>query len=230
MRAAHFVIITAGAVTGLWWGAERNVSARLRIQLGALQWQGDELARLRQENERLLRNPELQAGFNRITPPVGSAPNAGVRTTPQSLQPGKWAPASAWTNCGRGTPESAVETMLWAAAGGDLEQLKSTLDFDDASRARAEAILARLPEAARRQYATPSDLLALMVAGSVPLESAQVVARQMLSEDEATEYVRLKSPDGTTRQVGLTLQRSLEGWKLRVPPDVVDQMTRDSPK
>ncbi len=120
--------------------------------------------------------------------------------------------------------------MLWAAAGGDLEQLKSTLDFDDASRARAEAILARLPEAARRQYATPSDLLALMVAGSVPLESAQVVARQMLSEDEATEYVRLKSPDGTTRQVGLTLQRSLEGWKLRVPPDVVDQMTRDSPK
>jgi hypothetical protein len=116
--------------------------------------------------------------------------------------------------------------MLWAAAGGDLAALKETLEFDETSRAKGATILAGLPESSRRQYASPDDLLALVLAGNIPLESAQFVARQQISGDEYTEYVRLKDPAGVTRQVHLTLRRSPDGWKLRVPPAAVDSIAQ----
>ena len=231
MKASRVAIIAISLIAGLGWGFERNLAAQLRVQLEIRQQQARELDRLRQEHARLLRLLPSDTELDRLhreaiarAQPVGPA---GVAPDlMRALQPGVWAPAAEWKNCGRTTPESALETMLWATAGGDLTALKGTLEFDDASRAKGAAILAGLPESSRRQYATPEDLLAVTLAGNIPLESAQFVARQRISDDEVTAYVRLKDPSGVTRQVHLTLRRSPEGWKLHVPAAAVNEIAQ----
>ncbi len=240
MKASHLAIIGLGLAAGLWWGSERSKAAQLRIQLEALQRQTGELARLRQEHARLLglQPSDLElARLRREVAARGQAtlladepPKPALSSPTPALQPGIWAPAAAWKNCGRKNPEAALETMLWASAGGDLAALKETVVFDDASRAKIAALLAGLPEPSRQQYATPEDLLALEVAGNVPLESAQFVARQQIGDDEATEYVRLKDAGGVTRQVHLTLLRGPDGWKLHVPTATVDEIAQSLPK
>ncbi len=57
-----------------------------------------------------------------------------------SLRPGTWTPAAAWKNQGQATPEAAVETMLWAAAGGDLSALKNTLALAPDARVERQQI------------------------------------------------------------------------------------------
>ena len=233
MKASRLIIIAISVAAGLWWGFERSATAQLRMQREIERQQAGELARLRQEHARLLRLQPSEAELDRLhreiiarerpVPPARPAP-AMIR----ALQPGVWARATEWKNCGRTTPESALETMLWAAARGDLDALKETLDFDNASRATGAAILAGLPESSRRQYATPEDLLAVTLASNIPLESAQFVARQRINDDEFTAYVRLKDPAGVTRQVHLTLRRSPEGWKLHVPAAAVNEIGQGS--
>jgi hypothetical protein len=96
-----------------------------------------------------------------------------------SLRPGTWTPTTAWKNQGQATPEAAVETMLWAAAGGDLSALKNTLALAPDTQSKAADLLASLPSGISETYASPEDLMALLVAGNVPLDSAQVVAKQV---------------------------------------------------
>jgi len=114
--------------------------------------------------------------------------------------------------------------VLWAASGGDLDVLKETLSINDETRAKAEEMLMTLPGAARSQYPTPEDLLAVVVAGNVPLDKVQLVARQQIDADHVTEYLRLKNADGITRQVYLSLDQSPDGWRLVVPSSVVEQL------
>jgi hypothetical protein len=240
VKTSHLAIIVLSVAAGLWWGSERSAAARFQLQLESQQRQTDELARLRQEHARLLRMQPSEADLARLRREAAAREPQALLTnepttvappaTTHALQPGIWAPATAWKNCGRKTPESALETMLWASAGGDLTALKETLAFDDASRAKVAAALAGLPESSRQQYTTPEDLLALEVAGNVPLESAEFVARQQIGDDEATEYVRLKDAAGVTRQVQLTLLRGADGWKLHVPAATVDEIAQSLPK
>ena len=48
-------------------------------------------------------------------------------------------------------------------------------------------------------FASPEDLLALLVAGNEPLDSTQVVAKQINQDGQVIEYLRLKNSDGRTR-------------------------------
>lgn len=239
MKPARIAIIFICAATGLGWGLERSRAAQLHQQLADRQREESTLRQLQREHDRLKSLQPAEEELTRLRhaataresyasaqlPPPVEPPPAPVRT----LEPGIWVMAAAWKNCGRATPEAALETMLWASAGGELGELKGVLEFDEASHVHAAAMLASLPEPDRRQYATPEDLLALVVAGNIPLDSAQIVARQHVSENEALEYVRLKDPAGVTRQVCLTLHRTPEGWKLRVPGATVEALTKLPP-
>ena len=239
MKSARIALIFVCAATGLGWGIERNRAGLLQQQLADRQREEATLRHMQREHDRLqslqptdseMMRLRLAAHVRESSDTVASAKRAEPPPVPKrALEPGTWASAAAWKNCGRATPEAALETMLWASAGGDLGELKGILEFDDASRLQAAAMLAALPESDRRQYATPEDLLALMVAGNVPLDSAQIVARQHVSENEALEYVRLKDSAGVTRQVCLTLHRTPGGWKLRVPGETVKALTKLPP-
>ena len=68
--------------------------------------------------------------------------------------------------------------------------------------------------------------MALLVAGNVPLDSAQVVAKQINQDGQVIEYLRLKDSDGRTRQVFLTLQRLSDSWRLTVPASALDPIAQ----
>lgn len=122
-----------------------------------------------------------------------------------------------------------METMLWAAAGGDLATLKDTLVLAPDAQSKAVDLLASLPAASGQPLASPEDLMALLVAGNVPLDSAQVVAKQTNQDGNVIEYVRLKDSEGRTRQVYLTLQKVSDMWKLTVPASALAQMAQGQP-
>jgi len=110
---------------------------------------------------------------------------------------GDWLPPGALKNRGQGTATATVETALWAAAGGDVEALKNLLQLDEPVRARAGAMLARLPDAMRATYASPEHLVAAFTTKAIPLGDAQLVWQHQLTPDEAVACVFMKNPDAS---------------------------------
>ncbi len=205
--------------------------AQLQTRLDVIKDRADEINRLRREYDRLLQLQPSPGKLERIRDEVDRHGQDARVANEQpdakliSLEPGTWAPASTWRNQGRGTPEAAVETMLWAAAGGDVSAIKDTLVLAPDARSKATEILTNLPTASQ-QYATAEDLTAVVVAGKVPLDSAQIVAHQQSQDDRVTEYLRLKDSGGRTRQVYLSLQKASSGWQIIVPRGAVEEIER----
>jgi hypothetical protein len=226
------ILLAWGAASGICWAVERHTTGQLQQQLDETKDRAGEIARLRTEHDRLLglqgaeMDPRTARGRASAIDSVPEGPAYDGATT---LRPGSWAPASAWRNQGRATPEAAVETMLWAAAGGDLKTLKDTLVLAPDAQSKAANLLARLPSAPGEPLASPEDLMALLVAGNVPLDSAQVVARQISGDGQVVEYLRLKDSGGRTRQVYLALQKASDAWTLTVPASALEQMIQAQP-
>ena len=229
MRLSRAFLFVGTAALGIYWAVERHTTVQLQQQLATIKDRGEEIARLHTEHDRLidLRQAEIglgavhDVGRQRAPDPDRNSNDQGI-----SLRPGTWTPAAAWKNQGQATPEAAVETMLWAAAGGDLSALKNTLALAPDTRSKAADLLASLPPAASQTYASPDDLMALLVAGNVPLDSAQVVAKQINQDGQVIEYLRLKDSDGRTRQVFLTLQKLSDSWRLTVPAFALDPIAQ----
>jgi hypothetical protein len=130
-------------------------------------------------------------------------------------------PAEAWRNAGYATPAAAVETALWAAAGGDTDLLAKSFVLDDGPRKKAAELLASLPADVRRRYAGPEELVAFMAAKDVPLEGARILT----SDDRATETrkvaLQLRNAAGSVRQLQIELRPGPDGWRLVVPEAAV---------
>jgi hypothetical protein len=58
----------------------------------------------------------------------------------------------------------------------------------------------------------------------MPLDSAELVARQENESGNVTEYIRLKDSEGATRHVPISLHRGPEGWRLSIPANITDQI------
>ncbi len=104
--------------------------------------------------------------------------------------------------------------------------LKDVFEFDDAARAKAESILAGLPESSRVTYATPEDLLALVAARDIPLDDVQWFACTQHDPDTVTDSIVLRDAEGKTQQAHLTFHRGDTGWRLVVPDNAVEGMVR----
>jgi hypothetical protein len=229
MRFFTAIVFVFGAAAGIYWAVEKHTTVQLHQQLDSIKDQTDDIVRLRREHERLLGLQSTQANLNNVRDRIrdeGAQPGGHANEGIISLRPGAWTPASEWKNQGQATPEAAVETMLWAAAGGDVKTLKDTLALAPDTQSKATDLLASLPTPARQSIASPEDLMALLVAGNVPLDSAQVVAKQTNPDGQVIEYLRLKDSDGRTRQVYLTLLNVSESWRLTVPASALVQMAQ----
>jgi hypothetical protein len=136
-------------------------------------------------------------------------------------------PASAWRNAGYATPAAAIETALWAAAGGDTELLMKSCVLEEGARRKAEALLASLPKEMQARYATPEDLVAFMTAKDVPLEGARILAFRDPADDPQRQAerpsaaVQLRNAAGSVRQVHIELRDTPGGWRLVVPESAV---------
>ena len=178
-----------------------------------------ELKRLREE----IRG--LQASTQSFTRVVQAA--AAAKGVDASGPPVKLNPVAAWKNAGQATPEAAVETMLWAAVGGDVDMLSGAITLPPNARAKVEALLARLPEAARAQYRTPEQLMALMLAREAgQVSGMQVLGAQEITADTVLVRVRVGSEGGQTKDDSWPFHRSATGWKLVMPESAVDKFAK----
>jgi len=141
--------------------------------------------------------------------------------------PTRLTPVAAWKNVGRGTANAALETALWAAAGGDLDVLSEAIVFTAGAREKAQALLDSLPEASRAQYSTPEKLVALMLsrdAGKVA--GMQVLGQREVTPDDVGMRVRFGNENGETKDETFLLRRGGDGFRLMIPDAPVEKWTR----
>lgn len=200
MKTAFFVLILAAAAL---WSVQRIAAARLAVELEARREEQRELAAAQREHQRL---GALQPGADELAAlRAAGADHARLRAAlarreesraaPRPPLPlGEWTPASEWRNCGQATARAAVETTLWAAAGGDVAALQRLLLFAEPVREQAAALLARLPAAARAHYHSAEQLVAEFTVRNIPLGQAQLVWFNQSSADDAAACVFLQAP------------------------------------
>ncbi len=135
-------------------------------------------------------------------------------------------PSEAWRNAGYATPVAAVETVLWAAAGGDTDVLMESIVMDEGAQRKAAELLAGLPVETRARYAKPEELVAFMAAKDVPLEGARIFPVKEQEGDMRRAVVQLRNAAGSVRQVHLDLRKTGAGWRLVVPEAAVERYAR----
>ncbi len=256
MKAFFTLLALSGIFAG--WLVQRLNSVRLTAELEAQRRQNAELISLRLEERRLSSRVPPPPDFAALESDAAErgrlrrAATIREESTPPASRSeftiGDWSSSSTWTDRGRATPRAAVETALWAAAGGDISVLAAMLQLDDGTLAQATALLAQLPSASRVNYANPEALIASFTAKSIPLGEAQLVWLHENGPDTAVAGVLLsgypEAPDATpperspnappqlaprpnTKVTYLSLRRSDGGWRLVVPPVAVEKIARD---
>jgi hypothetical protein len=196
MKTLLFLI--ALIVVGVLWGLNRAAATNLQREVNALRVENSELAAVNLERERLQRLHDEAtrrvASQRDASQSVRPAP-ATAAPAPSALVVGEWHAPASWQNRGQATPVAAIETALWAAAGGDLAALQNLLLLDDALRAKADALRARLPGASRATYASAEHLLSAFATKSLPLGDAQLVWNHQPDADEAFACLFVKNPE-----------------------------------
>lgn len=253
------VLLAVGALVAVGWRNEQARSARLQAERDALRSQRSELIRLQAERQRL--RAALAEAMQRASRREAEAAPASLpapiepptSATSAGLVLGEWAASSTWTNRGQATAPAAVETALWAAAGGDIPALVALLELDDAARSKAAVLLASLPAEARNAFGSPEGLIAVATVNKIPRTEAQVawlneaggdhaaVGLLLGNEEDMPAAVEAGSspaeaapepppmlPDRRVSKLAyLTLHRSATGWRLVVPAAAVDRIARE---
>lgn len=196
------LISLAVAALAVAWVLEKISAARLLVEIDAQSGSAREVADLRREHERLRAlqpsAEELEtlraatAARTRLQSEL--AAQDATRAASPALSLGEWTPAREWKNRGRATSLAAVETALWAAAGGDVAALRNLLSLPAETREKADALLAQLPQDARTRYPGAEDLIAGFTVKNIPLGEAQLVWFNQSGEDDAVACVFLQIP------------------------------------
>lgn len=250
------VLLAAGAVIGAGWLEGQATAARLQDEHAALRRRHGELLRLQADHERLRRSflEAMQRASLREAEAARTLPPAPVESpavASPGLVQGEWAASNTWTNRGQATAPAAVETALWAAAGGDVSALATLLDLDEATRKKAADLLARLPADARSAFGSPEQMIAIATVKNIPVTEAQVTWFNEVDADHAVvgllmgsaeDGVAAESTRGQTEGAGappmlsdqrlsklsyLTLRRAPSGWRLMVPAAAVERIGQE---
>ncbi|HVT72813.1 MAG TPA: hypothetical protein VHD61_06730 [Lacunisphaera sp.] len=252
------VLVAAGAVVAAGWLAGRATAARLQAESDALRQRHGELVRLQGERRRL--QDAMNDALHRAAPRAAEAANAEVPPPVEEppvaavprLFPGEWMASGTWSNRGSATPPEALETVLWAAARGEIPTLAALLELDEVTRAKAADLLGRLPAKERNILGSPENLIAIATMNNIPRTEAQVAWFSETDADSATIGLLLGTTETDTaaQVVGdpaaevlapppmladqrnsklafLTLHRSAAGWRLLVPATAVDRMAAE---
>ena len=192
------LLLAALSVVGILWALNRLAATGLQAELQGLQRKNSNLSAARREQERLRQlHAEAMQRADEPREAAKSVQPAPEITAPpaSSLVVGEWRAPSSWEKRGQSTAVAAMETALWAAAGGDLAALQSLLLIDEAVRVKAGTLWAQLPEAARATYTGAEQLVAAFATKSLPLGDAQLVWNHQPNADEAFACLFVKNPD-----------------------------------
>ena len=129
-----------------------------------------------------------------------------------------------WGNTGGATPVTALGTLLWAAAGGDVGEVERRIAFDTKAATAAERFLAGLPPALRAEFSDTRRLVATMLAARLPLDisGADVVAETSVDADTTLVRLRVQRSGTKAREMELRFHRDAAGWQLLVPAPIID--------
>lgn len=180
-----------------------------------------ELAKLREEMSSLRKNTQ------EITQFIQAASAMKTLAAADASIPTKLIPADALKDLGRATPEAGAQTALWAAVGGDVDNLSKSLVLTPTAQQKADAWFASLPEATRQQYGTPERVIALMMArDAAGLSGIQVLGQKEIAPDNVAMRLRFGSVDGKTKDDNLLMRRGGDGWRIVIPDNAVEKFAR----
>lgn len=175
-----------------------------------------ELASLRDEIRSLRSSLEASAKVRTALPPSASI-----------AAPTRLLPVAELRNSGLATPESAAQTLLWAAVAGDLDAIAGSLTLTPAARQKADEWFSRQSDETRRQYGNPEKLMALMLARDAGrLSGMGVLGQDTLGSDDTILRLRFASEDGKTKDDTLPFHRSAAGWQLQLSERAVERLAR----
>ena len=229
----------------------RGHRANLEKELAALQRQQRALAAARQENERLqtvsaqttrtdpMAIGERQTEVERLRREVTELEQRALNRSEQ-LKATRAAETSSlatnrnpelgmtrlehFGNVGRATPRAAFQTLVWAAMKGDDRVLATALAMPEPAREKADALLARLPEDARKKYPTAESLAAIAVAGEMLKGGALELPGETFRD--ATHAVIQIRTQNSAKEARLPMQLGPGGWQFVVPERAIDGMGR----
>jgi hypothetical protein len=229
------VIAIAATLGSQWMATEAQ-----RVELARVQEEHRELARLRSEHDRLTAaqmtaaerekgrtdraalvalQAEVENARRRVDDVLQIAEEK--RLAKERFPVGTVVAASEWRNAGGATPAAALETVLWAAAGGDVGVFAQRLDFATGAEAAARALWESLPPALRSQVHSPAEAVAYLSIKDVPLGSAEVRRWQESDGPQQHVLVQLSQSGGWSKQANLFFHRLGGEWKLMVTAPVV---------
>jgi hypothetical protein len=228
LKVCTVLVVVASLCAGLF--LQHASVARLQAQVSNLGRLADENTLLRSENERLSKQVlQLGAGAAATRSASAAGQPSAIKGPPDYGSPAQLAaglvPVISLGNAGRATPRAALATQMWAARTGDVALEASTLLLGQAERAKLEALLPLLPADVRRQYGTAEQLMAFALAGSPhPVGGMQVLGETSDSPDDVTLQTEWQHEDDTVvHQSQVTFHREEDGWKMVVPPIMVDR-------
>ncbi len=226
MNKLTVAIITGLVVAGASTAVHRFVT----------RWDRQEMTQLRQDNERL-RRIALNTSAGKTTVAKVEAreivSDLAARLQERNAQ-AKAAAGAASTekhvlqNRGMGAPAEALETFTWACYTGDVEAIAKQLYFTDSMRKKAEAILAGMPEPARKQWPTPELLYGFFTAADCliyPPPSDPEMLKKAQLVFLASDRVAFRRPGETSG--GREFQWTAEGWKVAYPEVAIEDLANE---
>lgn len=234
LRWVPLLLLGTALIIGAEWAYQRRVASVLQEQIALLRVDQRELIRLRAENRRLqaarVSDDELErlrgdhAALGRLRAEVARLRDT-IRTREEmAASPPRLLPAGEWKNAGRATPDSALETALWAGASGQLDVLVRTLGYDGHVRGEMDTLFAGLPPMVQSHYGSVERLVAASIAQQAPHRAMEILQQTANGPDNATLVVRFPNGDGSAKTVSFWLHRLDDGWRVMVPPDFVRQL------
>ncbi len=182
---------------------------------------GEDLKKLRDEIVALRKSTTVLTQF------VQTAQAAQALAKTSESVATKLIPAGELKNAGKASPESATETALWAAVGGDVDALAGSLVFTPTAKAKADAWFAGLTDSTKQQYGSPEKVIALMVArDAASLTGMQVLGQKEIGPDDVGVRVRIAGNEGKTKDDTFLMHRSVDGWKMVLPDAAVEKFAR----
>lgn len=188
---------------------------QLRAQIERLRSQSKTEVNLRMRRERLantLSNPSTNVGPTGVVtmqkgslPATGGLPGAGMIAR------------ETWADVGLATPAAAYETALWAVREQDLDALAKTFVFRQDDREKLAALIATLPEDARAKYASPEQVMALMISTGPEVEAFQILSETQQGPNTVVAQVQLQLASGSSLEGPIVFQGGADGWQLLLP-------------
>jgi hypothetical protein len=107
---------------------------------------------------------------------------------------------------------------------GDEVALRNLCYLDDATRQKAQALLANLPESARKNYPNPESLVVLVVAGELMKGSVLQITGYTAMDSSSVQLTVRAGAEG--KEARLPMRQSGDQWQFVVPEKAVDAIRR----